>query len=363
MHNKRQSNEQVLDTKLLIQEILKSCWYLLILYVAATSLDLFFTSKPLLTFVLGTIVLPAAAMAATMGILGFVLRMLKKNNEFALLTGLNVLAAIVIVTLQDMPMSVYLLVLPIQVSLFFYRKNLIVYSCALGILNLLVILAFSSRIRADIAPADIIMIISLLIASALIIYNLMTRALQTAQRLIHVAIEKQDLQTQNAFMERLNRIDPATELYNHRSFHEYLDSVLALRQHTEIPVHLALLDIDNFKKINDQFGHRTGDTIIAFVSKKIQQHLDPNDFAFRYGGEEFAIICVEKTQEQLFDIVERIRNDIAQESHPELGGEKVTISIGMQTYQSHMNKVDFFSGTDNALYNAKKTGKNKTVIG
>jgi len=363
MHSNRQLNEQVLDTQLLIQDILKSCWYLLILYVAATSLDLFFTSKEILTFVLGTIVLPAAAMAATLGILGVIFRIIKKNSEFALLTGLNVLVAIIIMTLHDMPMSIYLLVLPIQISLFFYRRNLIVYSCALGLLNLLVILTISARIHADIAPADIIMIISLLIASALIIYNLMTRALQTAQRLIHVATEKQDLQTQNAFMEKLNRIDPATELYNHRSFHEYLDSVLALCQNTEIQVHLALLDIDNFKKINDQFGHRTGDTIIAFVSKKIQHHLDPNDFAFRYGGEEFAIICVEKTQDQLFEIVEQIRKDIAQDNHPELDGNKVTISIGMQTYRSAMSKVDFFSGTDDALYNAKKTGKNKTVIG
>ncbi|MDQ0196894.1 diguanylate cyclase (GGDEF)-like protein [Paenibacillus wynnii] len=76
------------------------------------------------------------------------------------------------------------------------------------------------------------------------------------------------------------------------SFHEHLESILSLPDPSKLNVQFAVLDIDDFNKVNDTFGHAAGDTIIKFVASQLQDNLDPNDFVSRYGGEEFAILVL-----------------------------------------------------------------------
>lgn len=353
--------EQLIETRALVRDIMKSCWWILGIYFLGTGIDSFFSLKDKWTFGTETVLLPSAEMAVIIGLMHLAFHKMKKHVEYMLLAGLNGIASTVIIGLYDMPIGIYFLIYPILISLFFYQIRLIRFSCVLGFVTLALIVVLSSKVRTNIQHSDIIMIAAMLTATSFIIHSLMKRALTTAQKLIRTVQEKQELQTMNVLMEKLNRVDPATQLYNHRSFHEYLDSLLEVSSKSPLHIHLALLDIDNFKVINDTFGHRIGDQVISYVAKQIHRHLQPNDFASRYGGEEFAVLCIDKTDEQFYELMEHIRWSIANETKAELEGISVTVSVGIQSYIQGTGKEAFFEGADTALYKAKRTGKNRIV--
>jgi diguanylate cyclase (GGDEF)-like protein len=95
-----------------------------------------------------------------------------------------------------------------------------------------------------------------------------------------------------------------------------------------MPLQLALLDIDNFKSVNDTFGHQAGDAVLRKAADLIQEKISNDDVAFRYGGEEFAVLFTGKAFEDTFLILEQIRLALADGVYPELEYRKVTISAG-----------------------------------
>ncbi|WP_166245199.1 GGDEF domain-containing protein [Paenibacillus turpanensis] len=349
-----------LDTRSLTRDLLTACWWIFALYLLGTGCNAIFTSKEKVMFLREFVVLPSLKIAAVIGLMELLLLRNVKHIEYYLIVAMNLIAAVIITALYDLPMGIYVLVFPIMTSMFFYSRKLALFSCSLGLASLLLILTLS-KVRMYMGHSDIILIVAILLASALLISSLMNRAFKIADQLIRTVEEKQALQTKAVLMERLNRIDPATELYNHRSFHEHIDSLLQLSQTASLDIHLALLDIDNFKRINDTFGHRTGDIIIAYVASQIRENSDPNDFASRYGGEEFAIVSAEKSGEQFYAMMEKIRKSIGEVRHTQLGGDSITLSIGIEAYRSGMSKEQLFEGADSALYYAKRNGKNRTV--
>lgn len=162
----------------------------------------------------------------------------------------------------------------------------------------------------------------------------------------------------------LSITDELTKLYTRR----HLDSVIiqeferAKRYGTIISV--AMADIDNFKAINDTYGHTAGDFVLKEVSKIFIDTLRKTDFVYRYGGEEICILMPETCIENVVMPLERIRKNI--ESKPFTHNNrqiKVTISVGATTYAKDMRMPsDLIEKADAALYKAKKTGKNKVVI-
>jgi len=162
----------------------------------------------------------------------------------------------------------------------------------------------------------------------------------------------------------LSITDELTKLYTRR----HLDSVLtqeferAKRYGTIISV--AMADIDNFKGINDTYGHQAGDYVLREVSKIFVDTLRKTDFVYRYGGEEICILMPETCIQNVIMPLERIRKNI--ENKPFIHNDckiNVTISIGATTYSKDMRSPsDLIEKSDVALYKAKKTGKNKVVI-
>jgi len=121
---------------------------------------------------------------------------------------------------------------------------------------------------------------------------------------------------------------------------------------------LILLDIDDFKNINDTYGHYVGDEVIVQIAEIIMENIDEKDIPTRWGGEEFAIYLPEKSLLEGVQLVETIRNQVIHETDPQ-----VTFSCGISTW--NMNKVnsvsDIFIRADKALYEAKSMGKNCIV--
>ncbi|WP_245530635.1 GGDEF domain-containing protein [Alicyclobacillus acidocaldarius] len=170
-----------------------------------------------------------------------------------------------------------------------------------------------------------------------------------------------ELWVRQILSEKEAKTDALTGLYNRKSFDEYLDFALQISDGTNTPLHLAVIDIDNFKQINDQYGHLVGDEILRRTAQAIQQHLAAGDFLARYGGEEFAVIIPEVTHEQAVQNMEKIREYIANVHHVELDGNRATVSIGLSTHRPGETRDELFERADQCLYRAKQTGKNKIV--
>lgn len=156
--------------------------------------------------------------------------------------------------------------------------------------------------------------------------------------------------------------DALTTLLNRRSFDQILDKGIALYTRKKLALTLIMIDLDDFKKLNDTFGHAAGDEILRRFGQFLRENVRLEDSAFRYGGEEFAIIANGDDPDNIKNLVERIRGDfytqhISYEEHV----LKVTFSAGIATMRSGFNKNDLIRAADKALYKAKKSGKNCIV--
>lgn len=169
---------------------------------------------------------------------------------------------------------------------------------------------------------------------------------------------------ENARLYYLAITDELTKLYTQRHFRfciekEYLNYEKFGQKFT-----LLLCDIDNFKKINDTFGHPVGDNILYGISRTIMNSIRDNDLAFRYGGEEFSVLLPSTDIESGKMVAERIRENVEMTIYDKGNNNiRVTISIGCACCPSDANTIrNLISLADEALYCAKKTGKNKVIV-
>ncbi len=167
-------------------------------------------------------------------------------------------------------------------------------------------------------------------------------------------------------IKRLTFIDALTPAYNHRFFQEALSKEIHRHSRTKHDLALAMLDIDNFKKINDTFGHPVGDEILKGLVEELMQNARDSDVVARYGGEEFAIIFPDTPAQYARDAANRLRELIARRAFrlPQLDRSlQITVSIGVAVYpRDGMNSAELISRADAALYFAKKSGKNLVAM-
>lgn len=174
--------------------------------------------------------------------------------------------------------------------------------------------------------------------------------------------------------ERLKRVgltDPLTGINNRRFFDQRFDEEISRCKRMPSPLTCLLLDIDYFKKINDTYGHPTGDRVLIDIANIIKSQLRDTDVLARYGGEEFSVLLTNTSTIDALDIAERIRLHVAEHNFDDTNNTQlqVTLSIGMtvlseQAYQ-HENGVvchHLIEQADQALYQAKDKGRNQTTL-
>jgi diguanylate cyclase (GGDEF)-like protein len=156
------------------------------------------------------------------------------------------------------------------------------------------------------------------------------------------------------------RTDPLTGVSNRRHFAELTLADLALSRRYERALTVAYLDLDNFKQVNDRFGHRAGDELLRTVARTIRSRLRFTDAVGRLGGDEFAICLPETGADAATVVLEQLREDVAAALPAEL--RFVTLSIGMVTFARPPASVEaLLERTDFVLYAAKREGKNRLV--
>ena len=128
---------------------------------------------------------------------------------------------------------------------------------------------------------------------------------------------------------------------------------------TEIPIiSLAFIDIDHFKKINDNYGHTVGDEVLVEFTSVISKNCRDTDFLARWGGEEFILVCPNTTIDQLFELTESLRNLLEEHEWPH--GIQLTSSFGI-AQKKNEDISSFIERADQALYSAKAQGRNRVI--
>jgi diguanylate cyclase (GGDEF)-like protein len=159
--------------------------------------------------------------------------------------------------------------------------------------------------------------------------------------------------------------EPLTGLYNRRHFQERFAAEVAVARRHERPLSLLVVDVDDFKKVNDRHGHLAGDEVLKTVARALQQGVRIEDTLARFGGEEFVVLVREANLEQAQAAAERLRQlvELARTRWQSVDSTVpvaigVTVSIGMAQLGPGDTERDVFEAADQALYTAKRAGKN-----
>ena len=171
----------------------------------------------------------------------------------------------------------------------------------------------------------------------------------------------QKLRESEQYYQELSTTDGLTKIFNARQFYSALRSEIERSRRYNHPLAVLMLDIDDFKKYNDTYGHLQGDKVLVRFAEIIKDCLRQSDTAYRYGGEEFSVILPVTTGEQGMNAAERVRTMLRTEVFkPGFGSNvRVTVSIGVSQYVKDEDMMEFLRRADQNLYMAKAVGKDQ----
>jgi len=157
--------------------------------------------------------------------------------------------------------------------------------------------------------------------------------------------------------------DPLTQLANRRHGMDFLSAEWAFAKTNNLPLSCLMIDVDHFKHINDHYGHHVGDSILIMVATLMRSGARSSDLLFRYGGEEFCMLCPGVDLEMACSIAERIRQDVERQPLTQVNiNIYITVSIGVSIMQpKHENEEALLQEADTAMYCAKSAGRNRIV--
>ena len=154
--------------------------------------------------------------------------------------------------------------------------------------------------------------------------------------------------------------DALTGLANRLKFNTILEQQLALSKRYKETFSLVLFDVDNFKKVNDTYGHTMGDEVLITIAEIVKKYVRDSDTCARWGGEEFVLVLPQTSENEAYELAETIRKIIASVKFGE--GFHVTCSFGVREYSNQANSDIFMNEVDILLYKAKNSGKDKVCL-
>jgi diguanylate cyclase (GGDEF)-like protein len=206
----------------------------------------------------------------------------------------------------------------------------------------------------------------LMVISPALLWQMVERSHAFAKNLLVVLSER--VRSDNEFIaSRLGVLEEAehhattdalTGLGNRRWMQNMFERELKRSEHSSRPVCLMMIDVDQFKFVNDQYGHIAGDRILAAVAQTLREHLRPTDMIARFGGDEFAVLLPDTGLAQALETAERLRVQIAEASPPALG-RPITISAGVGRALPGDSLDVLVHRADSAMYAAKAAGRNR----
>jgi diguanylate cyclase len=185
---------------------------------------------------------------------------------------------------------------------------------------------------------------------------------------LHLSKRIEVLQTHLVRSNEEASLDPLTRVSNRGSFNRAIEQWVTAHRQTGEPFVLAMLDLDDFKKVNDDHGHQVGDRVLLYAAQWFSNYLRRGDFLGRYGGEEFVIMLADseftQAEAQFADLISNVA--ACTYDYSKDGQErtvKFTVSCGLAEFSFDETAEDLLRRADEALYEAKRTGKNRVVVG
>ncbi|WP_248927968.1 GGDEF domain-containing protein [Paenibacillus hamazuiensis] len=343
------------------RKIMNICWMTAALSFVVELMLIFVTRAAPAQYLIDSVAVPTSLMLAVLILAETATRLFKRAADYIIITTSLFLASILVWAHVSLPPIHGMLFLPFIICMFYFSRSRMLFTFAISIAAVFVIYAvhphFSNRNHLLIITAAESMVISAYFVSI----HIVNRGVELVKDLRSTVFAQQELMVKNVMMDKLAKTDALTECFNHKAFHEYLDKLMEGWSGDRC-VHLAILDIDNFKKINDTYGHWAGDVVLKNVARAIREEAGPNDIVARYGGEEFAVIFENRKAEDCYELMEAVRQRVERDTYPELGGGGVTVSCGLNAFMPGKGKEELFKGADEALYVSKRTGKNKVTV-
>ncbi|XPV75831.1 MAG: diguanylate cyclase [Desulfovibrio sp.] len=179
------------------------------------------------------------------------------------------------------------------------------------------------------------------------------------QRTQELHSKNEELNIKNTELEHLSTTDQLTNIFNRRRLDEELEREINVCKRYNKTTSVILFDVDNFKSVNDNYGHSIGDDVLVKVAQVVSRTIRKTDILGRWGGEEFLVIVPEFAQEA-DKIADKIRTALEEIDHPEVG--QVTVSLGVAVYNNQDTSSSIVSRADAALYKAKEKGRNCVVV-
>ncbi len=302
------------------------------------------------------------------------------NLNYAMISALSCLFACIMYYLsrfkrifQTVAISVFIFLLFLLSPTLWYEKGLT--KTSLSFLFLL-ILAFSTyifegKVRSTFVVSSLVLMIIFSIGDIanerrekLEIVNYSIALILTAVALLNIGYysiirfknEKQKI-------EELSKHDYLTQLLTRRGGMDKFRYLMQYSKRTNRNLSLIMMDLDDFKRVNDTYGHICGDYVLKLVAKNIMKNIRQTDIAMRWGGEEFLVVLPETGKTKAYMIAERIRKDI-ENTHFECAKNvfNVTITCGVTIFDHSLSEDENIEKADQALYKGKKSGKNRTVV-
>lgn len=323
---------------------------------------LYVTELPRQQFLMAYIVRPGIWMALiVLGAEASIRQLPHKFHDYFLLSASALLAAVLTAIHSTVDYLLFFLFFPIMISIFYFQYKKLLYAIGNSFAALYALYFSIENIHERISLIGLLSMTVLLAVYSIIAFGVLTRGREITHHLRSSYESNQELLVRNIMMDKLAKTDALTDTYNHMAYHEFVDKLVEQAENGSLSLHIAVMDIDNFKQVNDTYGHRAGDAVLREVAAIARSKVGPHDFVARYGGEEFVILFTESDDATTFETAESIRRAIAETRHESLHGMAVSVSIGLNRYVPGMGKEHFFHGADTALYEAKHTGKNRTL--
>lgn len=279
-------------------------------------------------------------------------------KNYAVLLTVSLLAAELAFIHDDVGAILTIFAIPVFLTVLFGQKKV---TGAITIFNglLLVISTIRAAFSSDsiyfylnAAVAYTLLIAAYLISKVLIEYNKANNDYIYASYKTQVSLNEQA------------RNDSLTGLFNQKTFQSLLKGTMEQARDLRSPMSLAIIDLDDFKEINDTFGHLEGDQVLLQFTSLIKQQCNDGDaFISRYGGDEFAVIFPRASKELAYLRLEALRQRCKQVPRHLVRSGEISFSAGISHYmEGEMNENLLFHQADSALYQAKENGKNQTVV-
>ncbi|WP_202078355.1 GGDEF domain-containing protein [Caldalkalibacillus salinus] len=342
------------------RRIINNLWLILLISFFVANVNLILTTYDKVSFIINYVILPSVVLFVILLMVEVFTRLLSPQlNSYFIIFFSGAIAFALVYHHYSVKGIESIFLLPILFSCIYFNHRKVLYASFISLIYYSALLFTHPTWMLDVTLTHIISMVSILFFGGVIALNIMIRGVELLRHLEDSIKSSEELMISKVVIEKVSKTDALTEVNNHRAFQEYTDYLL--RHAHESTLHLAVLDLDNFKKINDTYGHQKGDIVLKQTAKRLKRHVSHDDFVARYGGEEFVIVFIDKQSEEVYEALEKIRQEIESMSLDNVA-EQITISIGLHTYEQNMSKDEWFSGADSALYEAKQSGKNKVVV-